>query len=122
MIRAFRTHKTLRLENAVLRKDNDALRDRYNLLLGRQLSFPPAPTLADLGRLWAAAEQMGKVEVDIGRDYQRNESYYEVKISFESRKGSKIAAKGKGDIIVAAFEAAIMEARALLAGVAFADA
>lgn len=115
-------HKTLRLENAVLRKDNDELRDRYNLLLSRQLSFPPAPTLADLGRLWAAAEQMGKVEVDLSRDYQRSADLYDVKIAFESRKGSRIVAKGTGENIVAAFEAAIMEARALLAGVAFADA
>lgn len=118
----FRTNKRLRLEVAVLTKERDELSNRCTQLLGRWLAPPAAPGLEKLGEYWRCAEQMGKIEVDLDRDYSRNEYFYLVKIKFQTKKESDITAKGKGAMITEAFENAINEARALQAGVAFADA
>lgn len=119
---AIKTNARLRLEVAALKKERDELSDRCTQLLGRWLAPPPAPGLEKLGEYWRCAEQMGRIEVDLSRDYQKNEWEYVVSIKFESKKGSSITAKGKGSLITESFENAINEARALQAGVAFADA
>lgn len=122
MLYAFKTNTRLRLEVAALKKERDELSDRCTQLLGRWLAPPPAPGLEKLGEYWRCAEQMGRIEVDLDRDYRTNEYSYVVKIKFQTRKNSDIVARGQGPTIVDAMENAINEARALQAGVAFADA
>lgn len=122
MIHAFKSNKRLRLEVAALTRECHQLSARCTQLLGRWLTPPPAPGLNKLGEYWSAAEKLGKIEVDVGHDYPRSIDFYLVKIAFKTRKDSDIIAKGKGDTIVEAFEAALNEARALQAGVVFADA
>jgi hypothetical protein len=122
MIGWFKTQRRLRAELALLRKDHDELQDRHTKLIGRTLYIRSAPELKDLGDLWKTAEELGSIEVDRNRDYQRNVEHYTIKVKFKTKKNSSIEARGDGDSIVIAMENAINEARALMAGVVFADA
>ncbi len=72
----------------------------------------------DLGMLWAEAERFGDPEL---KRSKYMEIHYEASISFNTKGGSSVWARGKAATPCEALQEAINEASALSAGVMMCD-